>query len=179
MSTTNRDRHAVAVREAKRLAVDMPDGKLSLSPDGLLKNEAGQFIGPHRVCIHSSKDRDYALISTGDARSEDSHRHGKLVLGALRLVAKLAAEAENEAPALPSMAEIAADLEAIGELKSTPPVDAPSVDEVLSRLRIDLADTTSRKELLELDGAKVRAFLSAIGPEGLARGMANLNTEGK
>ncbi len=82
--------------EAERLAADIPLGKLMFTTNGLLRNEGGQYVGPPRVCIYSSKDPEYMLFSTGDARKNDSVVHGRLVIGALRLIAKIAGKTAGE-----------------------------------------------------------------------------------
>jgi len=59
-----------------------------------------------------------------------------------------------------------------------PPVDAPSVDEVVNAVAGSMNPDVGEMPIL-VDPDRLRAFLRALGPEGLARGMANLNTEGK
>lgn len=84
---------AALVEEAERLDASATPGPWTIG-DGLLKNEAGLYVGPTRVMVGAlkAKGRDYCVASTGPVNSADSHSDAAFIARARTLLPALAAE---------------------------------------------------------------------------------------
>jgi hypothetical protein len=74
----------IDIDELRRLRAAGTQGAWTTG-EGLLKNEAGLYVGPQRVMVGALavKGRDYAVASTGPVSSPDSHADAALICAAV------------------------------------------------------------------------------------------------